>query len=393
MTDALAATLARARRRGAFLAVAGLLGTALGALFDPRAALVGWLVAFLFWLGLSLGCLGLLMVHLLSGGRWGLVVRRPLESGARMMPLLALAFVPLAIGAARLYPWAAPPALLDETLAHQHAYLNVPFFIIRGALYFAIWNWLTSAVTGRLRRQDDEWDEARASQARRLAAGGLIIYALTITLAGTDWVMSLEPHWFSTILGLLLMAGQGLLALALVIVVAAALRHEPALRPVLTPDRFHDLGKLLLAFVMLWAYMAFSQFLIIWAENLPEETSWYVQRATLFWQLWAAGLALFHFAVPFLVLLSRRVKRRIDPLVRLATALLVVRFLDFIWLVVPSGRVDTALACWLAVASLLAVGGAWTAGFTRALAAHPLLPRHDPELALLGDVTPQPTHP
>ena len=384
--------LARGRRTGVIVAAVALVVAAFGVLLAPRAAASSWLIAFMFWLGLSLGCLGLMMLHLLTGGRWGIAIRRELEAGARQLPWLALAFVPVALSIPYLYSWAVPEAALDEVLRHKRAYLNVPAFLIRAALYFVIWTALAFALTRWSRAQDGAFDPDRARRMRRVAAGGLILYAITMTLAGTDWVMSLDPHWYSTIFGFLLIGGQGLLALAFVIVVSGWLRHLPAFGGLLTPDRFHDLGKLLLAFVILWAYFSFSQYLIIWSENLPEEILWYVHRASPAWQAVALTLGVFHFAVPFFVLLSRRVKRAIRPLIRVAAFVMAMRVLDLFWLIVPSVPDAGPHVVWLSVVMPLALGGLWMAGFFDQLRRRPLLPVGDPQLDAMLAAGPRASH-
>lgn len=384
MTGTLPARAAHVGRRAVLVGVFGIAVSLVGAGWTPTVFAYAWLVAFLFWTGLALGCLAVLMLHELTGGAWGVVIRRPLEAGAGTLPLLAVLFIPIAMALHVLYAWSTPAALLDEVVQRKHAYLNAPFFLLRTAGYFAIWIGLASAFSRGGKRQDEQYDARRAARLRRLAAGGLIIYVLTITFAVTDWVMSLDPYWFSTIFGVLFVGGHGVLALGFAIVAAAWLRNEPPLQRVLVPARFHDLGMLLLSFVMLWAYFAFSQFLIIWAENLPDEIRWYHDRSAPGWQIVAAVLALGHFAVPFLLLLSRRLKRTVPALVGVALMLIAMRVVDLYWMVMP--RIDPGAPRfhWIAVTAFLGMGGLWLRAFLGRLASRPLLPQHDPALATIG---------
>lgn len=384
MTRALPDRAARLGRRAVLAGAAGIAVSLAGAVWAPAAFAYSWLVAFLFWTGLALGCLAVLMMHYLTGGAWGVVIRRPLEAGAATLPLLAVLFVPIALAMHSLYAWSTPAGLLDEIVQRKRAYLNAPFFFVRAAAYFAIWIGLASAFSRGGRRQDDRYDAQRAAGLRKLAAGGLVIYVLTLTFAVTDWVMSLDPHWFSTIFGVLFVGGHGVLALCFAILLAAWLREEPPLQRVLGPARFHDLGMLLLAFVMLWAYFAFSQFLIIWAENLPDEISWYHDRSAAGWQIVAAVLALGHFAVPFLLLLSRRLKRTILTLVGIALMLVAMRLVDLYWMVMPRLDPGAPRFHWIVVTALIGIGGLWARMFLGRLMSRPLLPRNDPALEEIG---------
>jgi hypothetical protein len=212
-----------------------------------------------------------------------------------------------------------------------------------------------------------------------LSGGGLLAYGLTITFASFDWLMSLEPHWFSTIYGVLIMGGQGLSALAFLIVVLVWLSRRPPLDRIVVPAHFHDLGNLMLAFVMLWAYFSFSQYLIIWAGNLPAEIAWYLHRMQTGWRPVAAVLIVFHFAVPFVVLLSRTVKRRGHLLLRVAVAVLVARLVDLLWLVAPEFHPNGIAISWMDAVLPLTVGALWTAAFVWQLRGRAILPVHDPE--------------
>jgi hypothetical protein len=368
---------------GGLALVAGLGGAALAG--GPERALVAWLAAFVFWTGIALGCLALALLHVLTGGGWGLPIRRMLEAAATTLPWLALAFLPLGLGAGSIWIWADPQVVAhDPVLQHKDAYLNLPFFWLRAVCYFASWSVLALLLV----RWSDELDRTASERVydrqRTLAGPGLALYALTVTFASVDWVMSLDAHWFSTIFGILTIGGQGLGALAFAVVVLVLLgKHEPLARWA-TPQVFHDLGKLLLAFVMLWAYFSFSQFLVIWAGNLPEEIPWYLRRLGTEWKWVGLAIALGHFALPFVLLLSADLKRKAARLAVVALLLLGMRMVDTVWLVAPESQHGAGSLGWTTLADLSAIagfGGLWFALFAVRLARRPLIPRHDPNLA------------
>ena len=233
-------------------------------------------MAYMLCLGATLGCLALGMVHQLSGGAWGVLIRRPIGAASRVMPIMTALFLPIALSVRSLYSWADPQNVArDEILQHKHLYLNVPFFLGRAAFYFLVWNALVYFLNRWSLEQDETADPDLARRMQTLSAGGLLAYGLTITFASFDWLMSLDPHWYSTIFGVLVMGGQGLTALAVLTIVLVWLSRRPPLQSVVQPAHFHDLGNLMLAFTMLWAYFSFSQYLIIWSGNLPHEIEWY----------------------------------------------------------------------------------------------------------------------
>jgi len=374
--------LARAGRPALVAGAGGAALCAAGALFDPAQFLRSYLVAYLFFVGATLGCLAVLMLQYVTGGAWGAAVRRLLESGARTLPLMALLFVPVALGVSDLYEWARPEASHDPLLVHKHLYLNVPFFLARALLYFAAWIVVMRLLVRWSHEQDTGGHPRSAERLELMSRGGLVLLGLTMTFASVDWAMSLEPHWFSTIYGILFMGGSVLTAFAIVIAAAASLARRPPVAAVLTAGHFHDLGKLLLAFVMLWAYFAFSQFLIVWSANLPEEIPWYVRRLHGGWQWVALGLVVFHFALPFVLLLSRSLKRRRRTLAGVAVALIVVRFVDMFWMITPAFQQSGIAVHWLDATTVVAIGGLWLALFIRHLASAPVVPLHDPALPL-----------
>ncbi|MGH8069676.1 MAG: hypothetical protein ACRERE_31425 [Candidatus Entotheonellia bacterium] len=371
----------RLQQRALLAGVAGLVLCGLGVLLNPTQFFRSYLLAYLFWLGIPLGCLAILMVHHLVGGAWGAVIRRVLESSTRTFPLLVLLFVPLLFGLHELYIWARPEVVTNDALLQQKSpYLNIPFFILRSALYFVIWL-AVSYLFNRWSLAQDQTAAAPFERRMRLLSGpGLVLYVLTATFSAVDWAMSLEPHWFSTIYGILVMVGQLLATLAFAVVVVALLADTPPLSAVMSPAHFHDLGNLILAFVMLWAYMAISQFLIIWAGNLPEEITWYLHRTQGGWEWMALALILFDFTLPFLLLLSRGIKQRGQLLAWVAAAVLVMHLVDLFWLVVPAFQPAGIFIHWLDVVALVGIGGIWLAMFVWELKRRALLPVHDPGL-------------
>jgi hypothetical protein len=373
--------LYRLRRVAIAVAVLGAAASAFGAWQSPVQFYRSYLVAYLFWLGLALGSLAILMINHITGGVWGAVIRRLLESAARTMPLLALLFLPIAFGVGELYEWAQPDVVAhDPVLQHKSLYLNVPFFFGRAALYFVAWSAVAFFLARWSLAQDSARDDRPAIWLEQLSRGGLLLLGLTATFASVDWMMSLEPHWFSTIYGFLFMGGCVLGALAFAISMASAVADRPPLSEVITPSTLQDLGKLLFAFVMLWAYFSLSQFLIIWAADLPEEIPWYLRRLNGGWRLVILAVIAVQFLLPFVLLLSRRVKRSAAALAVVATLVLLARLADLYWLVVPAFEVETPRIHVLDVTTVLGVGGVWLAAFVRHLEGRPLLPLNDPSL-------------
>jgi hypothetical protein len=374
--------LDRLQRGAAVAAAAGILALLLGLVLDPTQFFRSYLLGFLFWIGIGVGCLSIAMIHHLSGGAWGVVIRRILEAGARTLRFAPLFFLPLAFGLSRIYEWAGPEAAHDETLKHKSLYLNTPFFLGRAAFYFVVWGLLAHYLNKWSLQMDRGPDVRLSKRLEALSGGGLVLMGLTITFSAVDWAMSLDPHWFSTIYGMLFMIGQALSALAMVIVLVSLIGNEPPLLGVVRPSMIHDLGKLLLAFVMVWAYISFSQFLIVWSGNLPEEIPWYIRRLGSGWQWLALILVVFHFALPFLLLLSRDLKRNARSLGMVAAGVLLVRLVDLFWLVGPDmkGHGHGLSVHWMDVAAAVALGGAWLWTFAGSLKGRPLLPLGEPEL-------------
>lgn len=366
-------------QRGAFLvgAAAGAISV-IGALFAPESFFRAYLFAFLFWLGVSLGCMALLMIQYLTGGRWGFLIRRTLEAATQCLPMLGLLFIPLLFGMRFLFVWTHPDVMQSDPELQRKAsfYLNTFWFVARACVYFACWIGMGTLLRLWSLRQD-RGAEARLNTRIQLFCGpGLAVYVFTVSFAAIDWIMSLEPHWSSTIFGMIVICGQGLVGLAFAIVVAALLARREALGEAAAPEVFQDLGHLLLAFVLLWTYMAFSQFLIIWSGNLAREVTWYVRRNNGGWQLISVLLSLFHFAIPFVLLLFGGLKRRAGVLAGVAAGLLLMHLLDVYWMVAPSFSPKLTVG-WMDGGMVLGIGGIWIGLFVWHLQRAPLLPLHD----------------
>jgi hypothetical protein len=378
---AVPAVVADWQKRALIAGVVGAILCVVGGLIQTDEFLRGYLMGYMLWLGLTLGCLALLMVQYLSGGLWGLVIRRSLEAAAKCIPLMFVLFIPILLGRHHLYEWMNDPALTER----NRWYLNTPGWVFRWILYFAIWGFFAFVVIKRGDMQDRPLPNGIQPRFQGLCGLGLVLYALTISFAAVDWVSSLDPHWGSTIYGLIFIAGEGLSALAFNIIILTLFTRRPPYREIIKPMQFHDLGKLMLAFVMLFAYFSFSQWLIIWAGNLPEEIGWYLNRIRGGWGVVALIIILFHFALPFALLLSRERKRAGSRLIGLAVFLMFMRLVDIYWYVVPNFahmRGHFYFSIWYLVAPL-SMGGLWLAYYFYNLRQRPLLPAYEPQVPSL----------
>src|SRR5579871_2219433 len=348
----------------------------------------GYLLGYMDWLGVALGSMAIVMIRHLTGGGWGTVIRRVLGASMRTLPVLAVLFIPIIIGVLqhRNYPWLMPLDVIQDPHIREHlekhafikgAYLNSTGFIIRAIIYIAIWNLLSFLLSMWSKQTDKPGAPDNTKKFKSVAGPGLILYAFTISFAAIDWVMSLDPSWISTIFGLIILIGELLSAMCFAIVVESILVKYKPMSEMLTPDFVHDHGKWTLTFIMVWAYFSFSQWLIIWAGNLPNEITFYLKRINGGWGYIAVFLALFHFCVPFVILLSRSFKRNIHKLVWLAVWLMFMRFVDLFWIIEPNFSKTFTVTVSDIVASI-AIGAFWFAYFFRNLGALPLLPKYDP---------------
>jgi hypothetical protein len=364
--------------------VIGLIFSALalvGAFLRPDEFFRGYLLAYMDWLGVTLGSMVILMIRHLTGGGWGTVIRRILGAAMRCVPLMTILFVPILFGLPRLYIWARPLDSIADKHLREHlqeitkSYLSVNGFIVRAVIYFAIWNLLSFFLT-KWSREQDQPPVRDNSRFKVLSGPGIILYAFTVSFAAIDWVMSLDPSWISTIYGLVILIGQLLSAMCFAIVVERILVKYKPMSDWLKPDFVQDHGKWMLTFIMVWAYFSFSQWLIIWAGNLPDEITWYMRRLNGGWGYVGLWLVVFHFAVPFVILLSRSFKRDIRRMVWLAAWMLLMHYLDLFWNIEPNFS-QRFTVTWADIVVSLAMGGLWFWYFFRNLNSMPLLPVHD----------------
>ena len=361
--------------RALMIGIAGVIFCVVGAVLDLQDFLRGYLIAYMFWTGLSLGCMGLLMVQYLSGGFWGLSIRRVLEAGAKNLALMFVLFLPILIWRHHLYAWMNHPALTHE----NYWYLTQGKWIFRWILYFVIWGMLVYELCRRGDRQDAPIAPGTYPRFQGLAGVGCVLYALTASFAAVDWVMSLDPQWGSTIYGLIFLVGQGLSALCLSIIMLSVLTRYSPYDRLIKPTLFHDIGKLTLAFVMLFAYFSFSQWLIIWSGNLPDEISWYLQRIRGAFGWVIIGIVLLHFALPFTLLLSRDRKRAGRRLIPIAILLMIMRLVDIYWYTIPNFPGAKLFSIWY-FAAPIGLGGLWVWAFFYNFRKRPLLPLYEPQV-------------
>lgn len=368
--------------RSVFIGLVGVVASIAGAFLAPNSFYPAYLISFMFWLGLPLGCMAILMLYHLVGGGWGTVIRRILEAGMMTLPMMAVLFIPIALNLPRLYKWAQPEELAQNPKLAEIArsYLNGPGIDIRAVIYFAIWIGMAYFLTKWSSEQDTPGGGEKSTLRFRAMSGlGLVIYSLTISFAVIDWVMSLQARWISTIYGFIFIAGEVLSAYCFVVVIESILIKRKPVSEFLTMTEVHDHGKFMLTFIMLWAYFNFSQLLIIWSGNLPEEISWFLPRMNGGWGAVALLLVIFHFAVPFCLLLSRRLKRNPAQLAKVASLLIVMRFVDIFWHVEPALHPHEFHLSWVHFVVIAGMGGLWMAYFCRNLRARPLLVLYAPQ--------------
>ena len=376
--------------QGHLAAVIGVVGLGLcvlGWAVSPRQFYISYLCAELVWLGITMGCLAFLMIHYLTGGKWGWPLRRIFEAAGKTLPLLALLFVPILLGAKDLYPWAGDWTPGKEETGNPHPmYLQLPFFVLRAAVFFAIWILISHLLAKWSREQDETQDVSPMKRVRKLSGPALVLYPVSITFAYVDWVMSLEKDWFSTMFPILVCIGQMLSGLALVILLLAWVGPRTSLSEILGKEHFHQLGSLLLTFIMLWAYIAFSQLLVIWSGDLPHEIKWYLHRISGSWRWVVSFLFVCHFFGPFFLLLSRQLKQTRLALASVAALILISHVIDVWWMVAPTFFPDGIHLSWLDLAAFAGVGGVWFFIFARGLADKPLIPLNDPRFAVASEL-------
>jgi len=367
---------------GAGAAVLGAIGCAVLGASNPKQFFFSWLVSFLFFLTLALGALFFVLIQYASQGGWGIVLRRVGETTFATLPVLAVLFLPLLFGLRDVYSWTVPGAAeRDALLKWKEPFLNVPFFLIRAALYFGIWSFVAAMYYRGSRAQDATGDPAMAARLRRFAGPSIIVLALTQTFASVDWIMSLTPHWYSTMFGVYFFAGSFVGFIALLSIVASAMPGAGLLDTVITAEHLHDVGKFLFAFTAFWAYIAFSQFFLMWYANLPEETIWYQARLQGSWKAVSILLIAGHFVAPFFYLMGRAVKRRPVTLAIGGVWVLAMHFVDVYWQVMPTLHAEGVRVSALDVAAFLTIGGCFVAAASWLMRRQALVPIGDPRLA------------
>jgi hypothetical protein len=369
----------RVQRNALFVGIIALAVSLLG-LSDPAHFWQSYLFAFIFWSGLALGCLGIFFLHNVVGGNWGVAIRRLVESGLKTLPLVAALALPfLFFGLSSLYKWTDAGYRAEHfAVGHKAQYLNPPFFIIRTVIYFVIWYFSSRAILGMANEHERTGDRELFLKIKRRSAPALLVFVLTTTFAFIDWIMSLEPDWYSTIYAWMFTVGEVLLTFSFLVAVLVLLSKREPFSSFLTRQHYHDIGNLMLAFTMLWAYMSFAQFLIIWAENLPDEIPWYVRRFSGGWGYVAWTISIFHFFLPFFLLLMRFIKKNPSRLRTLALWIILMRILDVFWIVEPAFRQRGLEVYWTDLIALIGLGGIWLAYFVFNLKSRPLLVTNDP---------------
>lgn len=355
---------------------AGIVLSLIGFLVDHEQFFRSWLYAWLLCLGIAMGSLGLVMLQHLVIGEWGLLVRRIGEAAAMTLPVLVVLGLPLALGMGHLFPWARRDEVAhDAVLAHRGAFFSVGVVLLRAAIYFAIWIGLAWRLRALSLRLDAAPTDAGMAALRRWSAGGMVLYFLTMSAAGIDWIMSREAHWYSTVFGFIVICAQGLSAMAFMILVLARLSREEPMDTAIRAEALHDLGNLLLLMVILWAYVSFSQFLVIWLGNTQQDVPWYVHRSHGVWRFVTVLLVVFQFFAPLCLLLMQGVKRHVRTMAWVAGGLLVMQWLNALWLIAPSSAgVEPHGLSWMDFVTPVGIGGVWLGSFLWMLRRAPLLP-------------------
>jgi hypothetical protein len=375
------------QRRALVIGILGAIGTVIAWVIEPDNFYRGWLLGYMWCFGLTIGSLAVLMIWHLTGGAWGTVSRRILEAATRTMPMMIVFFIPIVIGIHHLYPWSRPDVLQHDPDIRRVAaqYLSLRYFIFRAVLYFILWAVLTYVLNRMSARQDRPYKGIMDPWYRRISGPGLVVYGFTITFASVDWVMSLDPHWTSTIYGLIFMVGQGMMAFSFSVLMLTLLVRRAPMENAVKPDQFLDLGKLMLTTVMLWGWFALSQWLIIWSGNLPDEITWYLNRTRGGWNLWGLAIIVFQFVVPFSMLLSRSRKASAQRLMRVAILLIIVRYVELVYYIMPNFPDSRGhfYYSWTYAVVPIGMAGLWLAYFFHNLRQRPLFAVHDPHTKVL----------
>jgi hypothetical protein len=363
------------------MAVLGLILSGVGFAVDAHQFFHSYLTAYLYVLTIALGCLFFVMLQHLTRSGWSVAVRRLAEVGAWTLPFFAILFIPILFGMGDLFHWSEEGAAEhDHLIQHKQGYLNLTFFLIRAAFYFLAWTLLARYFMRRSINQDTTKDPLITVQMQRRAAPGIILFGFTLTFMAFDWLMSMDPHWFSTIFGVYTFAGTAVGSFAFLAVVSMTLRRGGCLVHTVRNDHYQDLGRWMFAFSVFWAYIAFSQFFLIWYGNIPEETIWYVHRIEGNWKMGSLFLVVGHFLVPFVLLMSRWIKRKPGFVTAIAVWMLIILYWHIYWRVMPNLHHHGIHFHWIDLACLVGVGGVFLTLYTRKLIGHALVPVGDPRL-------------
>ena len=362
--------------------IIGLLIAASGFFVDRQQFFFSYLTAFSFWMTITLGGLFFTLIHNVTSAMWSTVLRRILETIMMTIPVMALLAIPVLLGIKDLYLWSdAGTVAGDLLLQKKAAYLNIPFFVIRTVFYFVVWFLLARVLYKISKQQDESFDPEQKEKLRQRSAPGILLFAVTITFASFDWLMSLDPHWYSTIFGVYIFAGSFLSAIAVVVLIGLSLRKRDLLTDTFTVEHYHDLGKFLFSFTVFWGYMAFSQYFLIWYANIPEETIWFGHRWIGSWKVVTMVLVFGHFVIPFLALMPRAAKRNFKFLKFMAYWILLMHFIDLHWIIMPTIHHHGVHFSWMDVAALIGIGGIFVSFFWRRYLKGALVPVNDGKLA------------
>ncbi len=355
--------------------------SAIGFFADKNQFFFSYQVAFAFWLSIGLGGLFLTLLHHVFGATWSVVLRRIMETIMKILPWMVLFFLPMLLGLHELFHWTHADAVAQDPLLQQkQPFLNVPFFIIRAIIYFAVWIYLARWFYKKSVDQDREYDSKQAHRMRQAAAPAIILFALTLTFAAIDWMMSLDPHWYSTIYGVYYFAGSTLATIAILILFTRVIQAKGGMNNVLNLDHYHDMGKLLFTFVVFWAYIAFSQYFLIWYANIPEETLYYFHRWEGNWKTISLIIVFGKFVIPFFILITRSSKRNLAFLTAISLWLLLMQWLDLYWMIMPTLHHHSTHFSWLDVTTILGIGGVFVGLFFRQVPKQEIVPVNDPKL-------------
>lgn len=359
----------------------GLVASAAGYFTDAAQFFHSYLVSFMFWTTIALGGLFFTMLHHVTGATWSVVVRRFSESAMAVLPLMAVFFIPILFGIHDIYHWSHEEAVAHDTILQKKAgYLSTEFFIIRAVFYFGVWTVLARILYKKSIAQDSNGEAGLTAALRRISAPGIVLFAVTLTFAAFDWLMSIDAHWYSTIFGVYVFGGTFLSTLCFITLMAQYVRNRNALLQEITVEHFHDLGKLMFAFTVFWTYIAYSQYFLIWYANIPEETVWFHARWAGAWKYFSLALLFGHFAVPFFVLMPRGSKRNMAIMKFMSIFILAMHWVDLNWIILPALQPEGARVSWMDLTTFIGLGGVFLWYYWQRFTSQAIIPVKDPKL-------------